>query len=57
MAKGGLVHAVISEDMDTLTFGAPVFIRNAFMPESRKIPINEITLSKVGRNVKMEHVF
>uniref|UniRef100_A0A6U4MAU8 Flap endonuclease 1 n=1 Tax=Hemiselmis andersenii TaxID=464988 RepID=A0A6U4MAU8_HEMAN len=55
MAKNGLVHAVISEDMDTLTFGAPVFIRNAFQPESRKMPINEISLEKVlaGLDVTM----
>ena len=26
----GLVHAVVSEDMDTLTFGAPVMLRNLF---------------------------
>jgi flap endonuclease-1 len=55
MCRAGLVHAVVSEDMDTLTFGAPVFIRNMFQPESRKIPVNEVTLSKVleGLELKM----
>lgn len=53
MAKTGLVHAVVSEDMDTLTFGAPVFIRNLFQPESRKIPVNEITLSKVLEGLEL----
>ena len=33
--------------MDTLTFGAPVMLRNVFAPESRKLPILEITLQKV----------
>jgi hypothetical protein len=28
--SAGLVHAVVSEDMDTLTFGAPVMLRNLF---------------------------
>ncbi len=55
MCRAGLVHAVVSEDMDTLTFGAPVFIRNMFQPESRKIPVNEVTLAKVleGLELKM----
>ncbi len=54
MCKAGLVHAVVSEDMDTLTFGAPVFIRNMFQPESRKIPVNEVTLSKVLEGLELE---
>mmetsp|Transcript_53491 Transcript_53491/g.130700 ORF Transcript_53491/g.130700 Transcript_53491/m.130700 type:complete len:389 (-) Transcript_53491:11-1177(-) len=53
MAKAGLVHAVVSEDMDTLTFGAPVHIRNLFQPESRKIPVNEITLAKVLEGLEL----
>lgn len=54
MCKAGLVHAVVSEDMDTLTFGAPVMIRNLFQPESRKIPVNEVTLSKVLEGLELE---
>jgi flap endonuclease-1 len=30
LAKAGEVHAAVSEDMDTLTFGAPVMLRNVF---------------------------
>lgn len=30
LAKAGAVHAAVSEDMDTLTFGAPVMLRNVF---------------------------
>jgi hypothetical protein len=30
LAKDGAVHAAVSEDMDTLTFGAPVMLRNVF---------------------------
>jgi flap endonuclease-1 len=47
LCKKGLVYAAVSEDMDTLTFGAPVMLRNVFMPESRKLPILEISLNKV----------
>mmetsp|Transcript_59004 Transcript_59004/g.120874 ORF Transcript_59004/g.120874 Transcript_59004/m.120874 type:complete len:390 (-) Transcript_59004:341-1510(-) len=56
LAKAGLVHAAVSEDMDTITFGAPVMLRNVFIPESRKLPILEITLAKVleGLGVTMQ---
>jgi flap endonuclease-1 len=30
LARAGVVHAAVSEDMDTLTFGAPVMLRNVF---------------------------
>ncbi|KAK3441388.1 hypothetical protein EUGRSUZ_B01344 [Eucalyptus grandis] len=32
-----LVYAVASEDMDSLTFGAPIFLRHIMDPSSRKI--------------------
>ena len=54
LAKAGIVHAAVSEDMDTLTFGAPVMLRNVFVPESRKLPILEITLSKVLEGLNMD---
>ncbi|KAJ1489945.1 nuclease, Rad2 family [Baffinella frigidus] len=53
LAKKGLVYAAVSEDMDTLTFGAPVMLRNVFAPESRKLPILEITLSKVLEGLEL----
>ena len=30
LAKAGAVRAAVSEDMDTLTFGAPIMLRNVF---------------------------
>jgi len=36
MAKSGKAFAVVSEDMDTLAFGAPVLLRNL---SSRKEPL------------------
>lgn len=54
LAASGVVHAAVSEDMDTLTFGAPVMLRNVFVPESRKLPILEITLQKVLDGLQMD---
>ncbi|XP_059652190.1 flap endonuclease 1 isoform X2 [Cornus florida] len=41
------VYAVASEDMDSLTFGAPRFLRHLMDPSSRKIPVMEFEVSKV----------
>ncbi|KAF5183649.1 Flap endonuclease, partial [Thalictrum thalictroides] len=38
LCKSGKVYAVASEDMDSLTFGAPKFLRHLMDPSSRKIP-------------------
>uniref|UniRef100_A0A7S0EIY2 Flap endonuclease 1 n=1 Tax=Hanusia phi TaxID=3032 RepID=A0A7S0EIY2_9CRYP len=53
LARAGVVYAAVSEDMDTLTFGAPIMLRNLFVPESRKLPILEINLSKVLEGLSM----
>ncbi|KAJ4840453.1 Elongation of fatty acids protein 2 [Turnera subulata] len=42
-----LVYAVASEDMDSLTFGAPRFLRHLMDPSSRKIPVMEFEVSKI----------
>ncbi|KAF2368846.1 Flap endonuclease 1 [Trinorchestia longiramus] len=47
LAKAGKVYAVATEDMDALTFGTPVLLRHLTFSEARKMPIKEITLSKV----------
>ncbi|KAM0682664.1 Elongation of fatty acids protein 2 [Mitosporidium daphniae] len=47
MAKAGLVFATGSEDMDTLTFGSPILLRNLTFSEARKIPITEMHLDEV----------
>ncbi|GAV89464.1 XPG_N domain-containing protein/XPG_I domain-containing protein [Cephalotus follicularis] len=41
------VYAVASEDMDSLTFGAPTFLRHLMDPSSRKIPVMEFQVAKV----------
>ena len=44
LCKNGIVDAVLTEDMDILTFGSPKIIRN--LTTSKKIPL-EIELNKV----------
>ncbi|KAL4215011.1 PIN domain-like protein [Rhizopus microsporus] len=46
LARGGKVYAAASEDMDTLTFKAPVLLRHLTFSEARKLPIDEINLEK-----------
>ncbi|OVA16596.1 XPG/Rad2 endonuclease [Macleaya cordata] len=41
------VYAVASEDMDTLTFGAPRFLRHLMAPTSRKVPVVEFEIAKI----------
>ena len=41
------VYAVASEDMDSLTFGSPRFLRHLMDPSSRKIPVMEFEVAKV----------
>jgi flap endonuclease-1 len=46
LAKSGKVYAAVSEDMDTLTFGAPRLVRRLWASEASKTPIMEISLEK-----------
>ncbi|RXI01672.1 hypothetical protein DVH24_015021 [Malus domestica] len=46
-ASDQFVYAVASEDMDSLTFGAPRFLRHLMDPSSRKIPVMEFDIAKV----------
>ncbi|KAF3775855.1 Flap endonuclease 1 [Nymphaea thermarum] len=41
------VYAVASEDMDSLTFGAPRLLRHLMDPSSKKVPVMEIEITKV----------
>ncbi|GLT88478.1 hypothetical protein SLE2022_065030 [Rubroshorea leprosula] len=41
------VYAVASEDMDSLTFGAPRFLRHLMDPSSRKVPVMEFEITKM----------
>jgi len=45
------IYAVASEDMDSLTFGAPIFLRHLMDSSSRKVPVMEFEISKVLRKV------
>ncbi|XP_028108725.1 flap endonuclease 1-like isoform X3 [Camellia sinensis] len=45
--KALVVYAVASEDMDSLTFGAPRFLRHLMDPSSKKVPVMEFEVSKV----------
>lgn len=47
LCKTSKVYAVASEDMDSLTFGAPRFLRHLMDPSSKKIPVMEFEVSKV----------
>ncbi|RKP28170.1 flap endonuclease 1-like protein [Syncephalis pseudoplumigaleata] len=53
LAKAGKVYAAATEDMDTLTFGAPILLRHLTFSEARKMPINEIHLDKVLAGLEM----
>ncbi|KAF5939713.1 hypothetical protein HYC85_023972 [Camellia sinensis] len=47
LCKYGKVYAVAFEDMDSLTFGAPRFLRHLMDPSSKKVPVMEFEVSKV----------
>ncbi|KAK4424481.1 Flap endonuclease 1 [Sesamum alatum] len=47
LCRAEKVFAVASEDMDSLTFGAPRFLRHLMGPSSKKIPVLEFEVSKV----------
>ncbi|EJF63321.1 PIN domain-like protein [Dichomitus squalens LYAD-421 SS1] len=54
LARGGKVYAAGSEDMDTLTFGAPILLRHLTFSEARKTPISEISLEKALEGLEMD---
>ncbi|GAB4848234.1 Elongation of fatty acids protein 2, variant 2 [Ancistrocladus abbreviatus] len=46
LCKSGKVYAVASEDMDSLTFGAPRFLRHLMDPSSKKVLVMEFEIEK-----------
>ncbi|XP_056165149.1 flap endonuclease 1-like [Syzygium oleosum] len=54
LCKAGKVYAVASEDMDTLTFGAPRFLRHLMDPSSRKVPVIELEISKILEEMNLD---
>ncbi|KAF8547455.1 PIN domain-like protein [Imleria badia] len=53
LARGGKVYAAGSEDMDTLTFAAPILYRHLTFSEAKKAPISEISLEKALQGLEM----
>ncbi|XP_042471866.1 flap endonuclease 1-A [Zingiber officinale] len=53
LCKSDKVYAVASEDMDSLTFGAPKFLRHLMDPSSKKIPVMEFEVSKVLEELEL----
>ncbi|EJC98853.1 PIN domain-like protein [Fomitiporia mediterranea MF3/22] len=53
LARGGKVYAAGSEDMDTLTFNAPILYRHLTFSEAKKQPISEINLQKALEGLEM----
>ncbi|EIW81137.1 PIN domain-like protein [Coniophora puteana RWD-64-598 SS2] len=54
LARGGKVYAAGSEDMDTLTFHAPVLLRHLTFSEAKKAPISEIHLERALQGLEMD---
>ncbi|KAF8272824.1 PIN domain-like protein [Lactarius quietus] len=54
LARGGKVFAAGSEDMDTLTFNAPILYRHLTFSEAKKEPISEINLKLALEGLQME---
>ncbi|EDR02356.1 uncharacterized protein LACBIDRAFT_254074 [Laccaria bicolor S238N-H82] len=53
LARGGKVYAAGSEDMDTLTFNAPILFRHLTFSEAKKQPISEINLKEALEGLDM----
>ncbi|KAF9067216.1 PIN domain-like protein [Rhodocollybia butyracea] len=53
LARGGKVYAAGSEDMDTLTFNAPILFRHLTFSEAKKQPISEINLKAALEGLDM----
>ncbi|KAF7327502.1 Flap endonuclease 1 [Mycena kentingensis (nom. inval.)] len=54
LARGGKVYAAGSEDMDTLTFSAPILFRHLTFSEAKKQPISEINLQAALEGLDMD---
>ncbi|TRM60548.1 PIN domain-like protein [Schizophyllum amplum] len=54
LARGGKVYAAGSEDMDTLTFNAPILFRHLTVSEAKKQPILEINLQAALDGLNMD---
>ncbi|KAG6476401.1 hypothetical protein ZIOFF_065641 [Zingiber officinale] len=55
LCKSDKVFAVASKDMDTLTFGAPRFLRHLMDSSSKKISVMEFEVSKYDNACVVEY--
>ncbi|WFC97771.1 Elongation of fatty acids protein 2 [Malassezia yamatoensis] len=53
LARAGKVYGAGSEDMDTLTFGAPILLKNLTASEQKKLPVTEVSLPKALEELNM----
>lgn len=53
LCKDGLVWAISTEDMDSLTFGTPRLLRQLMAPASQKVPVNQFDYQKVLEGLKL----
>ncbi|VDN01466.1 unnamed protein product [Thelazia callipaeda] len=53
LAKSGKVFGTVSEDMDALTFGSPILLRQMIASEAKKLPVKELNLKKVLKDFEM----
>ncbi|OWF35194.1 flap endonuclease 1-like [Mizuhopecten yessoensis] len=54
LVKSGKVFATSTEDMDALTFGTTVLLRNLTVSEARKLPIKEYYYSKILEEIGLQ---
>lgn len=55
LARSGKIFAAGTEDMDALTFGAPVLFRRLTVAPSKKIPILEVKLERALEEMGLTH--
>lgn len=55
LASSGKVWAAASEDMDTLTFGAPFLLRHLNAGDQKKNPITELSLEKALEGMELSY--
>lgn len=55
MCIEGQVNSIATEDMDSLCFKTPVLLRRLTMPESRKLPVQELHYEKIMTALGLSH--
>ncbi|KAM0687659.1 Elongation of fatty acids protein 2 [Conglomerata obtusa] len=53
LCRAKIVSAVATEDMDALTFGAPILVRNLNAAENKKLPISEYVIEDILKDMKL----